>query len=84
MINCYQYQYHNGDESRGKESMYERAIENMFRNALIVLIVGFAAFFAVVAGLKLGNRMIEKFKAESSAQAVVRQNPEVFERLAEM
>ncbi len=59
-------------------------IDSILRNPIIALLIGIAALFLVIVGLKLGKNPIEKFNAENFAKAVVAQNPRVFERLAEM
>ncbi len=64
--------------------MFQTRIDSILRNAIVALLIGFAALFLVILGLKLGKTMIEKFKAENFAKAVVAQNPKVFEKLAEM
>jgi hypothetical protein len=53
-------------------------------NVLIGLVIGVVSVVAVVLFREIGRKMIEDFKAENFATAVIAQNKEAFRRLSEM
>jgi len=57
---------------------------NSVTGALTALVAGVVAVIAVVVFREMGKKMIEDFKAENFATAVIAQNKEAFRRLSEM